>query len=291
MKVLLIQDVDNLGYAGDVKAVANGFGRNYLLPQNLAVLATPGALKQAETIRKTAEAHRARETEDARAIANQLADLALIFERRAGETGKLYGSVTSGDIADAIKEKTAIEIDKRKVSLPEPIRNLGEQDVTIKLMIDVTTNISVEVVPLGGILERERLSAAEVAALNPELEIEPAVVADSVVTDVVEISGNETASPEAEEIEAAAEIEAVEVDEAETVAEIETVEVDADAATEETEIVETEVEEAVADIEVVGAEEDEAIEDIEVVGAEEDEAVEEIEVVEAEDSSEDEKVE
>ena len=70
MKVLLIQDVDNLGYAGDVKAVANGFGRNYLLPQNLAVLATPGALKQAETIRKTAEAHRARETEDARAIAN-----------------------------------------------------------------------------------------------------------------------------------------------------------------------------------------------------------------------------
>jgi hypothetical protein len=144
-------------------------------------------------------------------------------------------------------------------------------------MIDVTTNISVEVVPLGGILERERLSAAEVAALNPELEIEQAVVADSVVTDVVEISGNETASPEVEEIEAAAEIEAVEVDEAETVAEIETVEVEADAATEETEIVETEVDEAVADIDVVGAEEDEA--------------VAEIEAVEAEDSSEDEKVE
>ena len=91
MEVLLIQDVDNLGYAGDVKKVANGFGRNYLLPQNLAVLATPGALKQAETIRKTAEKHRAQEMEDAKAIANQLANLELLFERRAGETGKWAG--------------------------------------------------------------------------------------------------------------------------------------------------------------------------------------------------------
>lgn len=200
MEVLLLQDVDNLGYAGDVKKVANGFGRNYLLPQNLAVLATPGALKQAETIRKTAEKHRAQEMEDAKAIVNQLADLELLFERRAGETGKLYGSVTSGDIADAIKEKTELEIDKRKVALPEPIRALGEQEVTIKLMIDVATTIMVEVVPLGGILERERLSAEEVAELDAEFESEEAPAADApeAEAETSEVEAVET-EPETEE--------------------------------------------------------------------------------------------
>ena len=169
MQVLLIQDVDNLGYAGDVKKVADGFGRNYLLPRNLAVLATPGALKQAETIRKAAEKRRAHEMADAQAMANQLAGLELLFERRAGETGKLYGSVTSGDIADAIKAKSGLEIDKRKVALPEPIRQLGDQEITIKLMIDVATTIKVHVLPEGGILERERLTKAEEAKLLAEV--------------------------------------------------------------------------------------------------------------------------
>lgn len=170
MKVLLIEDVDNLGYAGDVKEVKNGYGRNYLLPQNLAILATPGAIKQAETIRRAGEKVRAQEREDAQAISNQISGLQLVFERRAGETGKLYGSVTSGDIAEAILEKTGIEIDKRKVALAEPIRALGLQDVTVKLMIDLATTIQVEVLPLGGILERERLSAAEAAAAGIEAE-------------------------------------------------------------------------------------------------------------------------
>jgi large subunit ribosomal protein L9 len=179
MKVLLLQDVDNLGYAGDVKNVANGFGRNYLIPQQLAVLATSGALKQAETIRKAAEKRRDQEKTDAEAIANQVGGLRLLFERRAGETGKLYGSVTSGDIADEILAKTGIEIDKRRVALPEPIRNLGEQEVTIKLMIDVSTTINVEVLPLGGVLERERLAEAEAKIKEKETaktEAEPAAV-------------------------------------------------------------------------------------------------------------------
>jgi large subunit ribosomal protein L9 len=161
MKVLLIQDVDNVGYAGDVKSVADGYGRNFLMPQKLAVLATPGALKQADTIRKTAEKRRAREKADAEAIANQLVNLELVFERRAGETGKLYGSVTSADVSEAIKAKTEIDIDKRKVVLHEPIRTLGTQDVTIRLMIDVASTIKVTVLPEGGILERERLVQAE----------------------------------------------------------------------------------------------------------------------------------
>ena len=161
MKVLLIEDVDNLGYAGDVKNVANGYGRNYLIPQQMAVIATPGALKQSDTIKKVAEKRRAEETADAQAIANQLTGLELVFERRSSDMGKLYGSVTSADIATAIEEKTNIAVDKRKVALPEPMRNLGVQEVVIKLMIDVKTSIKVEVLPLGGILERSRLAEAE----------------------------------------------------------------------------------------------------------------------------------
>jgi large subunit ribosomal protein L9 len=167
MRVLLLEDVDNLGYAGDVKKVADGYGRNYLIPQRLAVIASSGALKQAETIRKAAEKRRAQETEDAKAIANQITNVELVFERRAGETGKLYGSVTSGDIAEALKEKTGIEVDRRKIALPEPIRGLGEQEVQVKLMIDVTTPIRVVVVPLGGALERERLTEKEIEEIIP----------------------------------------------------------------------------------------------------------------------------
>lgn len=211
MQVLLIKDVDNLGYAGEVKKVANGFGRNYLIPQELAVLATPGALKQAETIRKAAEKQRARETEDAKAIVSQLEGVELLFERRAGETGKLYGSVTSADIAEAIAEKTGIELDKRKVAVPEPIRNLGKQDVLIKLMIDVSTSVSVEVLPLGGILERERLSEAEIEEIEAAAEGEEAPEAVLEETPAVEVEPEVAPEAEAEtETEAVAGEEAVE---------------------------------------------------------------------------------
>lgn len=159
MQVLLIEDVDNLGYAGDVKKVANGYGRNYLIPQKMAVLATPGALKQAEIVRKAGEKRRAQELEDAKAIASQLTDTILVFERRAGEMGKLYGSVTPKDIADKILEEKEITIDKRKVALAEPIRQLGLHDVKIKIVMDLSINIQAEVLPEGGIAERARQEA------------------------------------------------------------------------------------------------------------------------------------
>ncbi len=225
MKVLLIQDVDNLGYAGEVKDVANGYGRNFLLPQQLAVLATPGALKQAETIRKAAEKERAQKLEDAKAIVSQLEGLELLFERRAGETGRLYGSVTSNDIAEAIEEQTGIAIDKRKVALPEPIRELDEQEVTIKVMIDLSTTVKVEVLPLGGILERERLSEAEQEAMAEEAaaeaeEEEAAPTAEAepeVAAVVVEAEEEAEAEPEAvvaeEEAEAEPEAAAEEAEE------------------------------------------------------------------------------
>jgi large subunit ribosomal protein L9 len=178
----------------------------------MAVLATPGALNQAETIRKAAERHRAREMDDAKAIASQIEGLNLLFERRAGETGKLYGSVTSGDIAEAILGKTGIDLDKRKVALPEPIRNLGQQVVPIKLMIDLLTNITVEVLPLGGILERERLSQTEVEAIEAEAEVATAVGAKAVAEVSVEdlLAEAEGLLEEAEAEEAVAEEESEE---------------------------------------------------------------------------------
>ncbi len=236
MQVLLIEDVDNLGYAGDVKKVANGFGRNYLIPQQLAVLATSGALKQAETIRNAAEKRRAQETDDANAIANQISGLKIVFERRAGETGKLYGSVTSGDIAEAIEAKSEIVIDKRKVSLAEPVRNLGVQEVTIKLMIDVSTTINVEVLPLGGILERERLSQAEVDQIEAEATGE--VIAEA--TPIEEVVAEETPAVEAAVEEAVAEVTADEESAEEDAVEASTEE---DATEEEVVAVSTEDEE------------------------------------------------
>ncbi|OQY32462.1 MAG: 50S ribosomal protein L9 [Anaerolineaceae bacterium 4572_5.2] len=163
MKVLLLQDVDNLGLAGDVVKVANGYGRNYLLPQEMAALATSGALKQAQSIRNAGELTRAQEKSDAEAIANQLKGAVLAFERRAGVQDKLYGSVTANDIVQALNDKFGLEIDKRKVSLPEPIRTLGQWDVIIKLMIEVSASVKVVVIQEG-----ESQDAALAASVEAE---------------------------------------------------------------------------------------------------------------------------
>jgi ribosomal protein L9 len=199
-------------------------------------------LKQAETIRKAAEKHRAQAMADAQAIANQLVDVELLFERRAGETGKLYGSVTSGDIAESVEAKTGIAIDKRKVALPEPIRSLGEQTVTIKLMIDVSVTIKVEVLPLGGVLERERLSEAEQAKIEAEVAPPEAAAAEVAVVDTpvdetpAEIKAEVDAAPASEtEPEAAAAETPVDETPAEVEAEDEDAETEAEEAGEDEE--------------------------------------------------------
>ncbi len=125
MKVLLIKDVYKLGRAGDVKKVADGYGRNYLLPQGLAVLATPNALKQAEKIREEAIKQRAALNQEMSAIAQVLNGLALGFPAKAGETGKLYGSITAENVANAIKARTGIEVKRQQIDM-QPIRALGE---------------------------------------------------------------------------------------------------------------------------------------------------------------------
>jgi large subunit ribosomal protein L9 len=136
MKILLMKDVYKLGRAGDVKKVADGYGRNFLLPQGYAVLATVGALRQVERIKEAATKKRAVLNQEMGAVAEVVNNVAVGFASKAGETGKLYGSVTSQDIADAIKAKTGVEIKRQQIEL-QPIRNLGEYKAQIRLTMDL----------------------------------------------------------------------------------------------------------------------------------------------------------
>ena len=160
MKVLLTKDVYKLGRAGDVKRVADGYGRNFLIPQSFAVLATPGALKQVEKIRKQAAEKRALLNNEMGAVAEKLASISLTFAAKAGETGKLYGSITTQDLVDAIKAKSGIEIKKQQVDM-QPLRTLGEHKAHIRLTMDLIPEIKIQVYRDG---EAEPGELEEVAA-------------------------------------------------------------------------------------------------------------------------------
>jgi large subunit ribosomal protein L9 len=158
MKVLLIKDVYKLGRAGDVKKVADGYGRNFLLTQKLAVLATPGAMKTAEKIRATGEVQRAALNNELKDLADHINGVTLSFAVKAGETGKLYGSITTQDVATAIQEQTRYEVKRQQIDM-QPIRELGEYKAHVRLTIDLMPEIKI-------IVHREG-EAAEVAA-EPE---------------------------------------------------------------------------------------------------------------------------
>jgi large subunit ribosomal protein L9 len=147
MKVLLLRDHDKLGKAGDIKNVADGYARNFLLPRRLAVLATAGALKQAETVRRAEEKRRAKLFSEAQAVANQLTGTTLIFRALASETGKLYGSITAGDIAEAVQREKGLELDKRKIELREPLRSLGTHTVSVRLAAELVPSLTVIIEP------------------------------------------------------------------------------------------------------------------------------------------------
>ena len=146
MKVVLRKDIPNLGKAGQIKSVADGYARNYLIPKGLAAVATPGAVKQAELERKAEERREQKRQEEAEALAAKLAEQTLTFPARAGEGDRLYGSITSADIAQAIQEATGLEVDKRKILLEQPIRELGEHVVPVKLRGDITSQVKVVVI-------------------------------------------------------------------------------------------------------------------------------------------------
>ena len=184
MKVLLLKDVINLGLAGDVVTVADGYGRNYLIPRGLAKLATPGALKDADQIRKAGERTRARQLAGAQDLAARIEGLTLTFTARAGETGKLYGSVTTADLAEAVERELGQELDRRKI-ISDPLRQLGEHSVEIRLMTDVSANLKVVIEPeeveelevpeeLRAPIEKEEIAEEETAEAELAVEAEAA---------------------------------------------------------------------------------------------------------------------
>ena len=149
MKVLLKEDVDNLGYAGEVYNVADGYGRNYLIPKGLAVLASPSVMKQAAVWRKRAEARREELRAEYEALSAKIDEATLKYTARAGDTGKLYGSITTSQITDDLNELLGTEIDRRKVG-NEPLRQLGEHKVIIRLSADFQPHVLVVIEPEDG---------------------------------------------------------------------------------------------------------------------------------------------
>ena len=145
MEVILREHVDNLGRRGDVVKVASGYARNYLLPRKLALAVNEANKRQIERERKNAEVRELEEKTQAEAFAARLAEAEISIARRVGEHDALYGSVTSADIAAALAAK-GFEIDKRKISLAEPIKALGEVTVPVKIHRDVTAQVKVRVV-------------------------------------------------------------------------------------------------------------------------------------------------
>jgi large subunit ribosomal protein L9 len=146
MEVILLKDVPRLGRAGELRNVAPGYARNYLVPEGLATLVTKGALKQLE-LQSQAEARRQRQLEaEARELAAQLEGVTLTLTAKTGEKDRLYGSITSGDIADALESEIGKSVDRRKIELEEPIRELGTYSVPFKLLSELAPTIVVEVI-------------------------------------------------------------------------------------------------------------------------------------------------
>ncbi len=166
MRIIFLKDLIPTARAGEVKDVKNGFARNYLLPNGIAVLATKHALERAEDLRKEADERRRLETESWEEMANRLAETEIKVSARAGPTGKLYGSVTQSMIAQAVSEVLKREIPRRSVRLPQPIRTAGIHPISVNLFEGVTSKIKLTVepdVPPGG---------EELAKENPKQHLE-----------------------------------------------------------------------------------------------------------------------
>ena len=193
MKVILLSDVKGRGKEGDVIEVARGFATNYLLPRNMAQLATPGNLKQLEArmhnIHKREETKRA----EAESQAAQISGKSLVIEARAGDAGKLFGSITSGMVADALVAQLGVDVDRRKLDLHGHIKTVGQHTIDVRIYEDVKVQLVLNVVPEGG----APVAAPEEVAVEPAIapEMEPEVADMETVAE--EVAEEESAEDEA----------------------------------------------------------------------------------------------
>ena len=195
MKVMLLKDVYNLGRAGDVKKVADGYGRNFLLPKEMAVLATPGMLKQIDRIRNNAAKARELLNSEMSGLAEHLSNLELKFTSKAGESGKLFGSITQQMIVDAVKEKLNVEIDRHQVE-SQPLREVGEHKVKVRLTFDLIPQVKIIVEP--EVKEEEKKEARGRGPRKPRKETASKVKAP---TDEEAKPEKESANTQSENIE------------------------------------------------------------------------------------------
>lgn len=165
MKIVLRQDVENLGEKGSVKNVADGYARNYLIPRGMAVVATPGELKVVATNEAVKQRKIARQEEELQGLADRINGQKIEFEARAGSNGRLFGSITNGDIAEKLTKAVGTEIDRRKVVIDEPIRTVGDHAVTVNLVGKLRPQVTVVV---KGIIDEEEADAATLELVNDE---------------------------------------------------------------------------------------------------------------------------
>ncbi|MGB9812575.1 MAG: 50S ribosomal protein L9 [Thermovenabulum sp.] len=146
MKVILVQDVKNLGKKGDVVNVADGYARNFLFPRNLAIEASPGNIARLEQGKKAMENKKEKEKREAVELAKKIEKCTVTLKVKAGEQGKLYGSINTKDIAEGLKSQFNIDIDKRKIVLKEPIKSLGSYEVEVKIHPEVDAKFKLRVI-------------------------------------------------------------------------------------------------------------------------------------------------
>ena len=195
MKVLLLEDVYKLGRAGEVKKVAPGYARNYLMPQGLAVLATPGALKMADRIKKQGEVKRAKVNQELGGVAEQLEGKRFTFAAKASETRRLYGSINTQMIAEAVSEEIGVTVEAKQIE-SQPLRMLGRHNVSVRLTVDLIPEIEI-IVHREGESPESALEEEEAEALKAEEALEEILEEEAVELE----SGEEEPIAEVEQTE------------------------------------------------------------------------------------------
>jgi large subunit ribosomal protein L9 len=177
VKVILTHDVKNLGQTGDVKNVAPGYARNYLIPNGLAIKATPGAMKEFERNRAVEARREDRLTARAEALVQRLSEVTLTFEAKASEKGRLFGSITTVDIAEALEREVGEKFDRRKHILSDPLRQVGEHIIPVRLTAEIVAEVKAVVKPEGGELPEatpDEPATEEPAAADDQAQTEEA---------------------------------------------------------------------------------------------------------------------
>jgi len=213
MKVLLLEDVYKLGRAGDVKKVAPGYARNYLMPQGLVVLATPGAVKQAGRIQKQGEVKRAKVNKELGGVAEQLEGKLFLFAAKASETRRLYGSINTQMIAEKVSEEIGVTVEAKQIE-SQPLRMIGKHDVSVRLTVDLIPKIEI-IVHREGESPESALEEEEQAALKVE-EALVDIFEDEDIDQDVETDDVADESKPAAEADLTEEVAEVEIEEDET---------------------------------------------------------------------------